>query len=110
MAIVKEIEEGRHIVTPEEAPLYSVCSCESSEHRFCLRALRPGERTCSFSLSVSPRLWSSMQTHAVDLLLARNDQGQIPDHQRGIPVVDQADYLEPPAPHAKAAEEERYEL
>jgi hypothetical protein len=56
MAVVKEIEDGQHVVTPEEAPLYSVCLCDTPEHRFCLRALHAGERTCSFSLPISPRL------------------------------------------------------
>ena len=56
MAVVQEIEEGRHFVTPEEAPLYSVCWCDTPEHPFCLRALHAGERTCSLSLPISPRL------------------------------------------------------
>lgn len=56
MAVLQEIEDGSHVVTPEEAPLYSVCLCDTPEHRFCLRALHAGERTCSFSLPISPRL------------------------------------------------------
>jgi hypothetical protein len=56
MAVVQEIEDGRHVVTPEEAPLYSLCLCDNAAHRFCLRALQAGERTCSFSLAISPRL------------------------------------------------------
>jgi hypothetical protein len=57
MQTVQDIEEGHHIVTAQEAPMYSVCPCEHSANRFCLRALRAGERTCSLSLEVSPKLW-----------------------------------------------------
>jgi hypothetical protein len=79
MKIVREISEGRHIVQPHEAPLYAICPCEKSEDKsFCLRSLRAGERTCSFSLRVSPQLWSD---RAVGMtILARQDQGEVPDH------------------------------
>ena len=57
MQTVQDIEFGRHIVTAREAPLYSVCPCEHSEKRFCLRALGAGDRTCVFSLEVCPDLF-----------------------------------------------------
>jgi hypothetical protein len=52
--VVDEIQNGRHIVTPAEAPLYCICPCEDKKARFCLRALAAGERTCGFSVPVSP--------------------------------------------------------
>ena len=55
MEIVKEIEEGRHVVTPREAPLYSVCACPEGKERFCIRELHAGQTTCAFSLPVTPR-------------------------------------------------------
>jgi hypothetical protein len=57
MKVVQDIENGEHIVTPQEAPLYSVClNDKTGEGRFLLRALQAGERTCGFSLPVSPRM------------------------------------------------------
>ena len=57
MTVVQEIENGEHVVTPAEAPLYSVCLNDKPDGtRFILRALRAGERTCGFSLPISPRL------------------------------------------------------
>ncbi len=57
MKVVQDIENGEHIVTPQEAPLYSVCrNDKTGEGRFLLRALQAGERTCGFTLPVSPRL------------------------------------------------------
>jgi hypothetical protein len=73
MAEVLEIEEGRHTVTPAEAPLYSVCDCEKDGNRFCLRALHAGERTCAVSVPISWRLWSSSE-------LTRQNERQVPDH------------------------------
>ncbi len=54
MNTVKEIEEGTHIVTREEAPLYSICPCEDARQRFCIRPLAAGERTCAFSVPITP--------------------------------------------------------
>jgi hypothetical protein len=53
MATVHEIEDGTHVITPAEAPIYSVCNCAGS---LCVRRLSAGEKTCSFSLAVSPAL------------------------------------------------------
>lgn len=50
MDTVKEIEQGRHTITPTEAPIYSVCECEGT---LCLRRLEAGAKTCSVSLPVS---------------------------------------------------------
>jgi hypothetical protein len=66
MDVVKEIEDGRHIVTKAEAPVYSVCK---SDRAMLLRRLEAGETTCSFSLPVSPAFW-----------LSSGDQSQVPDH------------------------------
>lgn len=55
MRTVKEIEEGRHVVTAREDPLYSVCACPAGKERFCLRELHAGQTTCAFSLAVTPR-------------------------------------------------------
>jgi hypothetical protein len=43
---VGELESGRHIVTAEEAPLYSVCPVKGSDTQFELRRLGAGEMTC----------------------------------------------------------------
>jgi hypothetical protein len=47
---VIEIEEGQHLVTSEEAPLYSVCPAKESGAQFELRRLEAGEVTCLVSL------------------------------------------------------------
>ena len=61
MKVVQDIENGEHFVTPEEAPLYSLCrNDKTGEGRFILRALQAGERTCGFTLPVSPRLSTSL--------------------------------------------------
>jgi hypothetical protein len=52
--VLDEIQNGRHIVTAAEAPLYCICPCEDKTQRFCIRALAAGERTCAFSVPVSP--------------------------------------------------------
>ena len=57
MTVVQDIENGEHVVTPAEAPLYSVClNDKPNGKRFILRALHAGERNCAFSLPISPRL------------------------------------------------------
>jgi hypothetical protein len=59
MKVVQEIEEGQHIVTPAEAPLYSVCPIANDPNRFYLRAIHAGEQTCAFSRIVSVRIWDA---------------------------------------------------
>jgi hypothetical protein len=56
MATVQEIEEGRHIVTAQEAPIYSVCRCGDHDSSLCLRRLEADEKTCSFSLPITSGL------------------------------------------------------
>jgi len=46
MVTVAEIEHGRHIVSVQEAPLYSVCPAKSPDNHFELRKLSAGETTC----------------------------------------------------------------
>ena len=43
---VAEIEEGRHMVTPAEAPLYSICIAKGTNTQYELRKLSAGETTC----------------------------------------------------------------
>jgi hypothetical protein len=43
---VAEIERGLHIVSVQEAPLYSVCPAKGPDPRFELRKLSAGETTC----------------------------------------------------------------
>ena len=45
-----------HTVTADEAPLYSVCPSSVPGRRFELRKVEAGEKTCSFSLPVTPPL------------------------------------------------------
>jgi hypothetical protein len=56
MTVVQEIEEGQHIVTQSEDPLYSVCGTEGEPGRFYIRQIHAGERTCAFSQPISVRL------------------------------------------------------
>jgi hypothetical protein len=46
MSKVTEIEAGEHIVTPEEAPIYSICPPKASDVKLELRKLAAGETTC----------------------------------------------------------------
>jgi hypothetical protein len=46
MRIVSEIGSGQHIVTLEEAPLYTACPSKVSSAQFELRKLGAGETTC----------------------------------------------------------------
>jgi len=46
MGTVAEIELGQHIVTREEAPLYSVCPSKAPDRQVELRKLGAGEATC----------------------------------------------------------------
>jgi hypothetical protein len=53
MRIVNEIETGKHIVTREEAPLYSVCAPKAPGTLFELRKLGAGETICLVRLPVA---------------------------------------------------------
>jgi len=46
MSLVADLEQGRHVVTAPEAPLYSVCAVKGSDTHFELRKLTAGETTC----------------------------------------------------------------
>lgn len=46
MRKVAEIESGQHVVTTQEAPVFSVCPSEVPGKRFELRKLGAGEATC----------------------------------------------------------------
>jgi len=56
MKVIQEIEEGQHIVTSQEEPLYSVCPFEQDRDHFYLRLIHAGEQTCAFSQQVSVRI------------------------------------------------------
>ncbi|MEO8132076.1 MAG: hypothetical protein ABI822_33580, partial [Bryobacteraceae bacterium] len=46
MNTVSEIGSGEHVVTPEEAPLYTICAPKAGDALFELRKLGAGETTC----------------------------------------------------------------
>ena len=46
MRLVNQIEFGKHIVTREEAPIYSVCPSKTAAAGFEFRRLEAGETTC----------------------------------------------------------------
>jgi hypothetical protein len=53
-SVVNDIEIGSHVVTPEEAPLYSICAPGGPGPRLVLRKLAAGEKTCLVNLPVAP--------------------------------------------------------
>jgi hypothetical protein len=105
--VAQEIEEGRHVVTALEAPIYSVCFCDTEHYRLCLRNLPAGAVTCGASIPISPSLRSRLPG---DADLARQDQKHVPEHQGPVPVVDEANHRKPSPPDAKAAQQERDQL
>ena len=56
MGVVQELEEGQHIATAAEEPLYSVCPFEQDPNHVYLRSIHAGEQTCAFSRETSIRL------------------------------------------------------
>lgn len=46
MKLVRELELGEHIVTPAEAPLYSICPSTNPSQQLALRKLAAGDKTC----------------------------------------------------------------
>lgn len=54
---VAEMEAGRHMVTPQEAPLYSVCPTKVPYPQFELRILNAGETTCLVQVPATTRIW-----------------------------------------------------
>lgn len=59
--IAQKLENGHYLVTPQEAPLYSICAGAGTDHRFELRKLKAGDVTCGFSLAVTPSLLEDPQ-------------------------------------------------
>jgi hypothetical protein len=55
MEIVQELEKGTHVVTSEEAPLYSICPTQDPARPFFLKKLGTGEKTCLTSLAATPQ-------------------------------------------------------
>ncbi len=45
-----DIESGKHVVTTQEAPLYSVCLTKGTETQLELRRMGAGETTCRDSI------------------------------------------------------------
>ena len=60
MKAVQEIEEGQHVVTAAEEPLYSVCPTANDPDRLYLRAIYAGQKTCGFSRVISVRVWTGL--------------------------------------------------
>jgi len=56
MEVVLAIENGVHVVTPQEAPIYSVCAPIGPGPRLVLRKLAAGEKTCLVAIPVTPQL------------------------------------------------------
>jgi len=56
LKVVQELEEGQHIATPAEEPLYSVCPFEQDPNHFYLRSIHAGEQNCAFSREISVRI------------------------------------------------------
>jgi hypothetical protein len=96
MLVVQELEDGRHVVTLAEAPLYAVCQCEKPDHRLCLRMLRAGQTTCGFTIQASPAF------------LVQTNQHEIPRDQDRVPAVDADDDAGTLAPHAVSAQDNRH--
>jgi hypothetical protein len=57
MKLVRELELGEHIVTPAEAPLYTICPSGIPPQQFVLRKLNAGEKTCLTRIEVIPQLF-----------------------------------------------------
>jgi hypothetical protein len=57
MKLVNEMETGKHIVTPAEAPLYSVCPSTNPSQQFILRKLEAGDKTCLAQIQATPQFF-----------------------------------------------------
>jgi hypothetical protein len=53
-SVVNEIESGQHVVTPAEAPVYTVCQSKETNGGFELRRLGAGEVTCLVRIPLAP--------------------------------------------------------
>lgn len=56
VAVSQAIENGRHVVTTAEDPIYAVCGCDAANRSLCLRTLHAGERVCTVRRAISIRL------------------------------------------------------
>jgi hypothetical protein len=52
-----EIQQGKHVVTPEEAPIYAICAAEGPGRRLEVRKLEAGQTTCLSTMPVTPALF-----------------------------------------------------
>jgi hypothetical protein len=61
-ASVKEVEQignGTHVVTAQEAPLYSLCASAKPGARLELRKLVAGESTCRVDMELPSHPWAT---------------------------------------------------
>lgn len=58
MEIVRDLEEGRHVVTAAEAPLYSVCAERGQQVVLVIKRHEAGEKTCMEAIPATPQLTS----------------------------------------------------
>jgi hypothetical protein len=57
MKLVGELELGEHIVTPAEAPLYTICPSTNPAQQLVLRKLNAGDKTCLTRIQATPQLF-----------------------------------------------------
>lgn len=57
MKLVGELESGQHIVTPAEAPLYSICPSTNPSQQFMLRKIEAGGKTCLMRIQAVPQFF-----------------------------------------------------
>jgi hypothetical protein len=55
--LVREMESGQHIVTPAEAPLFSICPSTNPSQQLMLRKLEAGDKTCLTRIQVAPQFF-----------------------------------------------------
>jgi hypothetical protein len=55
--LVSEMESGQHIVTPAEAPLFSICPSTNPSQQLMLRKLEAGDKTCLTRIQVAPQFF-----------------------------------------------------
>jgi hypothetical protein len=55
--LVREMESGQHIVTPAEAPLFSICPSTNPSQQLVLRKLEAGDKTCLTRIQAAPQFF-----------------------------------------------------
>jgi hypothetical protein len=60
MGVVKSIEDGHHVVSAAEAPLWEVIPCADDSVNLCVRELRAGERMRRTEVPVTPTVLSGL--------------------------------------------------